>query len=203
MSDLRARLRTVLSSYEPELIDDGSLTPSAVLMILFGRDEDIHFLLTKRARSLTNHSGEISFPGGVRAATDRSLMETALRETREEVGIDRDALELVGRLDDYATVTGFRIAPFVATLDGAVRYCANPHEVAAVLEVPLDIFLTSDHLTVERGILNGEERTIYFYHYGDHIIWGATAFILHRFVFLLTGYDPAAALDGVGFDSSI
>jgi 8-oxo-dGTP pyrophosphatase MutT (NUDIX family) len=150
---------------------------AAVLMLLFDRADEAHLLLTKRSEHLPSHPGQISLPGGVREATDESLMHTALRETHEEVGIAPDLVHVLGRLDDVDTIaTGFLIRPFVAVARGPLSPVPADDEVARVLEVPVAEILRVDAaLPADAGLatmrypLDGED------------VWGATARILRTF----------------------
>jgi 8-oxo-dGTP pyrophosphatase MutT (NUDIX family) len=150
---------------------------AAVLMLLFDRADQAHLLLTKRSEHLPSHPGQISLPGGVREATDESLMHTALRETHEEVGITPDLVHVLGRLDDVDTIaTGFLIRPFVAVARGPLSPVPADDEVARVMEVPVAEILRVDAaLPADAGIatmrypLDGED------------VWGATARILRTF----------------------
>lgn len=163
----------------------GTLPPrsSAVLLLLFDRQGETHVVLTKRTHEVANHKGQISLPGGAREPHDPSLLDTALRETREELGIEGSQVEIVGRLPDvYTAVSNFNITPFVARLASPPRYRPDPGEVAEVLEVPLSAFRNPEKAWEEERSGPEGKRTVYFFQYGEHVIWGATARIMKHYL---------------------
>jgi 8-oxo-dGTP pyrophosphatase MutT (NUDIX family) len=150
-------------------------TDSAVLVPLYldasGR---VHAVFTKRRDDLRRHPGEISFPGGRRDDTDADLCETALREAEEEIGLPRDAVELVGALQPTPTfVTNYSIYPFVGVIEPGHEYEMQPREVAQILELSLDDVRAGygRRRLVRRGVPFRTDT----YQVGDHMIWGATA----------------------------
>lgn len=150
------------------------LRPASVLIGLVNRPEGMTLLLTKRRDDLAHHAGQISFPGGMAEPGDSSPEETALRETEEEIGLHRRHIEIVGRLDDYVTGSGFKIAPFIALIEPPFEITPCPREVAEVFEVPLSFLADPlNHKIVERK--NSINRTTYAMPYGNHYIWGVTA----------------------------
>jgi 8-oxo-dGTP pyrophosphatase MutT (NUDIX family) len=150
---------------------------AGVMLVVYDRDEHAHLLLTKRAAHLPAHPGQVSLPGGMRDRSDSSLVDTALRETWEEVGIAAQRLRILGRLDDVNTVaSGFLIRPFVAVADGPITPVAQPDEVERVLEVPL-----SQILLVDAGLPVGTHVRTTRYPLGGEDVWGATARILRSF----------------------
>jgi 8-oxo-dGTP pyrophosphatase MutT (NUDIX family) len=157
---------------------------SAVLLLTFDRDGETYVVLTKRTDDLANHSGQVSLPGGAWEPHDSSLLATALRETREELGIELDQVQILGQLQDvYTPVSNFNITPFVARLAAPPQYQPDLAEVAAVIEVPLAAVRDrSIWWEEERPEPEGGKRKVYFFRYGDHVIWGATARILKQFV---------------------
>lgn len=164
-----------LAGYE---FDPLVLRDAAVLVPLVDRPEGLSVLLTERAAHLGSHAGQISFPGGRIEPTDASPADAALRETEEEVGIGRDAIELLARLDSYVTGTGYRITPVVGVIRPPVAVRPDPAEVAAVFEVPLDFVIeTRNHQRVSH-VRDGRRRRYYTIGYRDWRIWGATAAIL-------------------------
>ena len=158
---------------------------AAVLVPLVDRPESMSVLLTLRNSSLPHHAGQISFPGGRIEATDTSAADTALRETEEEVGLPRESIEVVGRLDDYITGTGFLVAPIVGLIRPPYTLAPDPSEVEAVFEVPLAFFLDPSNHRRESRLFNGVERRFYAMPYGDKYIWGATAAMLMNLYDLL------------------
>ncbi|HRE18043.1 MAG TPA: CoA pyrophosphatase [Rhodocyclaceae bacterium] len=152
-----------------------ALTPAAVLFPIVQRDSGHTVLLTQRTAHLRDHPGQISFPGGRVEAQDGSPLETALRETEEEIGLARQHVEVLGYLPEYRTGTGFRVTPVVARVDLPFELKPDPFEVAEVFEVPLSFLL--DAANHQRHALHyrGALRNFYAMPYGDYFIWGATA----------------------------
>ena len=129
-------VRAALASYSPEFIEDASLMPSAVLIPIIEGPDGPSILFTVRTSRVEHHKGEVSFPGGARDAEDESITYTAIRETHEEVGIAPEHVEVLGRLNDHKTRTGFHITPFVGYVTPGKEYDHNQIEVNVVLEVP-------------------------------------------------------------------
>ncbi|HNR13024.1 MAG TPA: CoA pyrophosphatase [Thermodesulfobacteriota bacterium] len=184
MALLPDQYRTLLAHRRRTVIEDQSLIPSAVLLLLYEKKGEPHILLTKRTNKVAAHKGQISFPGGVREATDRSLIATALREACEEVGVDSRTVEVLGYLDDCPTAsTNYLITPVVGFISYIPAVRISPDEVEEVLEVPiagLQKAAPSSVTIVDAPTLPDDPQ----YLYGDHIIWGATARILEQFLSL-------------------
>jgi 8-oxo-dGTP pyrophosphatase MutT (NUDIX family) len=156
----------------------GALTPAAVLVALVEGGTGLTVLLTRRSEGLPEHGGEIGFPGGRIEPSDRSPEDAALREAEEELGLSRDRVEIVGRLDPYETRTGFRVCPVVGLVRPPLALRPDPVEVAEVFEVPLAHILDpGNHRRVEAPA-GGRVRTFYAIPFGDRVIWGATAGML-------------------------
>jgi 8-oxo-dGTP pyrophosphatase MutT (NUDIX family) len=155
-----------------------ALRAAAVLVPLIDRPEGITILLTQRTAHLTAHAGQISFPGGRIEESDTDAFAAALRETEEEVGLPRDLVEIVGRLDTYITGTGFEITPVVGMIEPPYPLAIDPFEVAEAFEVPLSYILNrGNHQRVERESA-GRRRRFFILPYQGRNIWGATAGIL-------------------------
>ena len=135
-------------------------------------------LLTHRAAHLREHSGQVSFPGGRVHADDGSPEATALREAREEVGLDPSRVELLGRMPEYFTRTGFRITPVVGIIAPPFDVHPDPNEVEAIFEVPLAFLLDPANRQRQSREWQGETRWFYAMPYQEHYIWGATAGML-------------------------
>lgn len=154
------------------------LTAAAVLVPLVAHTQTTTVLLTRRTDHLSKHPGQVSFPGGHIEADDGSPEETALRETEEETGLDRRHIDIVGRLDDYETRTGFRVTPVVAVVTPPFDLVPDPHEVADVFEVPLSFLLDPSNHHRHTREFEGRDREFFAMPYNDHFIWGATAGML-------------------------
>ncbi|MFL5357633.1 CoA pyrophosphatase [Archangium sp.] len=154
------------------------LREAAVLVPLLLREGTPHIVFTKRPTTLRHHAGQYSFPGGSRDPEDTTPLHTALRETREELGIDVSGVRVLGALDEVPTLTEFRIQPFVGVIPQGLEYRPNPDEVEFVLEVPLPHLMEPAIRRTERRAVRGMEYDVDFYTYGTHVIWGATGRIL-------------------------
>jgi 8-oxo-dGTP pyrophosphatase MutT (NUDIX family) len=156
-----------------------ALRPAAVLVPLIDHPNGgMAVLLTQRTAHLTAHAGQISFPGGRIEEDDPDAVAAALRETEEEVGLPRDRVEIIGRLDTYITGTGFEITPIVGVVAPPYPLAIDPFEVAEAFEVPLTYILDRrNHQRVERESA-GRRRAFFVLPYDGRNIWGATAGIL-------------------------
>lgn len=162
----------------PGMRPDASLTPAAVLVPLINRAEGLTAMFTQRTGHLLHHAGQISFPGGHMDPGDETPEETALRETEEETGLDRRHVEIIGRLNQYVTRTGFSITPVVALIKPPFELTLDPDEVEEAFEVPLDFLLDpANHQRHSREI-GGQIREFHAMPYREYYIWGATAGML-------------------------
>jgi len=185
------QIQNQLSIHKPRMVNSNKLIPSAVLIPFFNKNDEAHILFTVRTEDVEHHKGQISFPGGAWEDQDRSLQETALRECYEEIGIKPDEINVIGRLDDFPTVTDFLVTPFVATLPYPYPFKINTSEVAEILEVPLTLFLKDNHFEIKKWQHENKTYPVFFYYFNQHVIWGATAFMLNRFIELVFEYNPA------------
>jgi 8-oxo-dGTP pyrophosphatase MutT (NUDIX family) len=151
---------------------------AAVLVPIIQSGSSLDILLTRRTDLVEHHKNQISFPGGVSDGDDESIIDTALRETYEELGIKGETIEILGELEQLTTPSGFHISPVVGYLAYLPVMHINPTEVTEVFTVPLDFFLEERHMRFERRAVEGKEYDIYFYHFGEKIIWGATAHMI-------------------------
>ncbi len=158
----------------------GPLTDAAVLLPIVLRDDGPTLLFTQRTAHLTAHGGQISFPGGRMEAYDASPIETALRETEEEIGLDRAHIDVIGTLPEYHTGTGFRVTPVVAIVQPPFEMRADPFEVAEIFEVPLSFLMNGMHHQRRTAEFITGPRTFYVMPYERFFIWGATAGMLRN-----------------------
>jgi len=129
------------------------------------------------------HKGQISFPGGTCQEGDGTLLDTALRECAEEIGLVSSEVEVLGELDDVATLTSsYIISPFVALIPWPYSLKVNRREIEEIIEVPILALLGKDSLRQGTEVIGGETVTSYVYYYQGRVIWGATATILNRFL---------------------
>ena len=178
-------LKSVLAHRTKKTVGDPSLTPASVLLLLYPKDGEYCILLNKRSEHVEHHKGEISLPGGARDLEDRDSLETALRETEEEMGIQRGDVTVLGQLDEVATRSRFLVQVFAGTIDYPYKFKPSAVEIAEVLEVPISALKDPANLRVETHLENGTSVTSYAYAYNQHLIYGATAKILQQFLELL------------------
>jgi len=179
----KERIRQALFRRDKKVCDPRDLTPAAVLIPIYERAGQCHLLFTKRTEMVNHHKGQISFPGGVMQVEDESLRDTALRESWEEIGLDPNDVEILGELDDTATyTTRFIISPFVGAIPYPYEFQTNPEEVEELISVPLDVLLDKSNFREEIESIDGTLVPQYYYHYGERVIWGATARILKQFL---------------------
>ena len=156
------------------------LMPAAVLLPLLLRHEP-HVLLTQRTDHLSRHAGQVAFPGGRVDPKDVSLVQTALRETHEETGIEPAFVTVAGFLDAYETGTGYAILPVVGILSEGFALMPQEREVAEIFEVPLSFLLDPANRVKQTREFQGRQRSFYAFTYEGHYIWGATAAMLINF----------------------
>jgi 8-oxo-dGTP pyrophosphatase MutT (NUDIX family) len=180
------RIAEILASREWRTIGDQNLAPSAVLLLLFEKEGECHVLLTRRSDKVAFHKGEISFPGGTIDPDDSDLLQTALREGAEEIGLNASDVRILGRLDDILTVTtGFIITPYVGAIHYPYEFEINSDEISELIFLPLQ-FLAKECLVKDSEVTwEGEKLKTYHFYFQDYIIWGATARILKQFLDLI------------------
>jgi 8-oxo-dGTP pyrophosphatase MutT (NUDIX family) len=153
--------------------------PAAVLVPLVDRPDGLTVLLTRRTAHLDHHAGQISFPGGRIEEADANPVAAALRETQEEIGLEPDRIEVIGRLDGYRTVTNFAVVPVVGLVRPPFELKPDPFEVDEVFEVPFSFVIDpANHQRHFRDSADGKRRYFYALPYGPYYIWGATAAML-------------------------
>lgn len=178
----RDLLASRLQAFPRQTIPVGSLRPAAVLVPLFQREGKDHLLFTERTAHLEHHAGEISFPGGGQDTDDVNLTATALRETEEELGIIQSQVEVIGRLDDYYSVHGYHVVPYVGIIPSPDNLQHDPFEIAGTFEAPLDHFRNPEIHRREDWSHRGRMHKVDFYQFETHVIWGLTAAILRQFL---------------------
>jgi 8-oxo-dGTP pyrophosphatase MutT (NUDIX family) len=151
---------------------------AAVLIAVVDRPGEATVLLTRRASHLSSHGGQIAFPGGKKEAEDATIIDTALREAHEEIGLEPGLVNPIARLDTYHTGSGFRIVPVLGVLSPDFSLAPDPSEVAEIFEVPLQFLMTVANHQRHSMEWQGRQRFFYAMPYGERYIWGATAGIL-------------------------
>ena len=181
--------------WSPEMRSDARLfdpgvepRPASVLVPLVARDSGLHVLLTQRTAHLTDHASQISFPGGRVEEGDADAVATALRESEEEIGLPPGVVDVIGRLPEYRTVTGYRVTPVVALIERPFTLSLDTFEVSEAFEVPLAFLM--DPANHERRLYRYADvaRTFYSMPYQAarrYFIWGATAAMLRNFYHFL------------------
>ena len=162
-----------------------NLKPAAVLIVLFPKDQFLHFYLTKRTDKVEHHKSQISLPGGAKE-TGESLQDTALRETTEELGIQLDSDAIIGKLSPFAIpVSGYRVHPFIACCDFIPKVEPDPAEVEQVLILALNSLLDNSIYHTEKRQYNGTNYSTPYFQFPEGKVWGATAMILSELKYIL------------------
>ena len=160
--------------------------PAGVLIALYQHAGALHFPLTRRTEDVEKHKGQVSLPGGAVEGGER-LLDTALREAREEIGVTVDLSDVIGALSPvYIPPSGFLITPFVAALPDRPRFTLMDGEVAELIEVPLALLFDRSVVRRERWTVRGVEVEVPFFQIGPHKVWGATAMVLSEFAAAIT-----------------
>lgn len=169
-----------LGDVEPGLLPEGGFLRAAVLVPLHEKDGEPHVLLTRRPPHMRHNPGQFAFPGG-KLEPDEADLAAALREAREEIGLDPARVEVLGRLTDTIVLRSpFRLTPWVAAVPYPYPYAAEPGEVAEILHVPLSALLREGAHRTEQGEAYGKPVDVHFFDLGAEEVWGATARILHE-----------------------
>lgn len=179
--DFKQELRERLKAWNLRTLDSDGLRRSAVKIILMEKNGEPHVLLTKRTDKVSTHKGQISFPGGGYDETDDSILETAYRETFEEVGIPEESIDLIGQFDDYVSIFGHHVSCFVGSVPYPVKYRFSRDEIDDYIEAPLKLFADLKYDRVETYNHEGRDVSVYYYYFQGYEIWGLTARILTDF----------------------
>lgn len=155
------------------------LHDAAVLVPVVDYGDEATVILTERSAKLRSHSGQIALPGGRIDPTDVSPEHAALREAEEEIGLPPSRTEVVGRMPDYVSGSGYRIRPVLSVVQPGFSLVLNPDEVEDAFEVPLSFLMDPANHRQESRIWQKRERFFYTMPYGERFIWGVTAGILH------------------------
>ena len=156
-------------------------TASAVLILLYLEDNEIHFFLTKRSNELEHHKGQISLPGGTQEENEE-LTHTALRETQEEIGINKTSISIIGSMTPlFVPVTGFMIHPFIGYSSNKLEPTPDPSEVEAIFSVNISDLLNEANQTIEKRNIRGYDVEVPYFKLNNYEVWGATSMILSEF----------------------
>jgi len=184
--DFIDQIGKMLSSRKRRVIEHPPFSHAAVLVPLFQKEGDCHLLFTRRSEEVKYHKGEISFPGGMVDEEDKELINTALREADEEIGVKESDVQVLGVLDDIVTITEFIVTPIVGLFPYPYPFKVSEAEIAELIEVPLASLIDENNFSEREIFRGGQKEVVYAYQYGEHIIWGATARILNQFLDLIT-----------------
>jgi 8-oxo-dGTP pyrophosphatase MutT (NUDIX family) len=182
LNDLTAPAKRGDLDLDPAMWERAGVTatrPAAVLVPVVDRPEPA-VLLTLRTSELPSHAGQVAFPGGKIDPHDATPVAAALREAKEEIGLDAAAIDPIGYLDLYLTFSGFRVLPTVARISPDYRLTINPAEVADAFEVPLDFLMDAQNHALHSRDWKGVMRRYYAMPFGERYIWGVTAGILRN-----------------------
>ena len=178
------RLRAIVRDRPALAIDAPEHRRACVLIAIIEDGDGYGVLFSRRSQNLAAHSGQIAFPGGA-VEEGESLEAAALRESEEEVGIPASRVEIIGRLDDLITNSGFLVAPFVGLIAGKIDYILQASEVDEVFEVPMERLLAEGQPEVRYVDFLSKRYPVYYYHSDHHEIWGMTGRILKGFLDLV------------------
>ena len=197
--NFKTEVRNLLATRRRQTIDElgpddhrPDLICAAVLIPLLYKQGQWHVAVTQRTQNVEHHKGQISFPGGACEPGDANLQATALRETWEEIGVPPQAVEVLGALDDFVTISHFVVTPFVGVISEAASfphpfaYRLNRNEVEGVVEVPLSFLLDKSKLRVEHREHEGRLFEVLFWDFGPYTIWGATARMMQNLLDLFS-----------------
>ena len=182
------QIKQQLSDRERLVLTEPSLKSAAVLMPYFIDNGREYLVLTVRSDQVRYHKGQIAFPGGNQDPGE-SLKTTALREAHEEVGIDPADVEILGAIDDIATVTSYRVTPYLGKIPHPYDFQLQETEIAELITVPINALLDDKNIT--QNTLSGSEGifSVYYFRWEDYVIWGATGRILAQLLNILYGKD--------------
>jgi 8-oxo-dGTP pyrophosphatase MutT (NUDIX family) len=185
---MEAELKKFLAQRTKKNITDKDRVPSAVLIPIYKKDGQYYIVFIKRTMTVKTHQGQISFPGGMQDKEDKTLRDTALRESEEEIGLCPEDVNILGELDDEITTTSnYIVTPFVATIPWPYHFTLNKNEVAKIIGVPIAALMAKDCRKPETEIANGEKVESFAYYYQRTRIWGATARILNKLLEIIAG----------------
>ncbi len=178
------KIKRCLSERTIRRITNTNCIRAAVLVPLLEKDNSYQILFTKRTNKVRHHKGQISFPGGSYDETDNTLENTALRETLEEIGVEKNDIRILGELDETRTVTSnYIVSAYVGYINHSqITYKIQEDEIDELIEVPLTALLEPSIFREEEYTHEGKQRSVLYYHYEQHVIWGATARILKQFL---------------------
>ena len=178
-------IRQALAQRVVERVDGTGMIPAAVMILLYRKEGEYCILLNKRSEEVEHHKGEMSFPGGPRDPEDFDLLETALRETEEEMGIKREDITVLGEMDEIVTRSNFQVSVVTGTIEYPYKFTPSAIEIAEVVEFPVAALIDPANRRVETRWIDGMPLTSYSYVHEEHVVFGATARILQSCIEIL------------------
>ena len=179
------RITSRINSRMPRILYVKDSVRAAVLIPIWQQEDGLCFILTQRTEQVETHKGQISFPGGMCEPVDESLIQTALRETHEEIGLHESQINILGQFDEYLSGANLIVTPFIGWGEPPLVLKRNPEEVEKILEVPWKLFRNPRQLKTESRHRFGRDVTIYHYDFYGLDIWGLTAQIIRDFLKLI------------------
>ena len=180
-SNFKKSISERLSNRTKRSVDYPEYKKAAVMIIFMEMEHAPYVLLTLRTDKVSTHKGQVAFPGGGFDSLDKSMLDTALRETLEEVGIEPSEVEVLGEFDEYISIMGFHVYCYVGALNEVQKYNPSKDEIDRILEVPFSIFYNEEYTKCEKINYGGRDYDVYYYDYNEAVIWGLTARILTDF----------------------
>ncbi|MFX1410465.1 MAG: NUDIX hydrolase [Promethearchaeota archaeon] len=170
-------------------LKDDFFTSSAILFsIIPYNNKPYELILIHRSNKGLRHRGEMSFPGGkFEPNLDKSLKDTALRETEEEIGVSKENITIIGCLDDFPTMTKYIITPFIGLIDKNQKLVKDDREVQEIIKIPIDFFIKKTNFREQAVDISGNKFPVFYFNYinrdgGNYTIWGATAYLISTFI---------------------
>jgi 8-oxo-dGTP pyrophosphatase MutT (NUDIX family) len=176
-------LQNVLNKKSPaDAGNEENYMPAAVMVLIYLKNGEYSILLNKRSELVEHHKGEMSFPGGAKDPVDNDFLDTALRETEEEMGISKSDITVLGRLDDVITRSNFIVKVYVGTIEYPYQFNPSIEEIAEVVEIPISNLLSSDNHSIETRWDGKNFNDVITYAFQNYLVYGATAIILAQFL---------------------
>ena len=180
-------IRKKIQLYQPQIIL--KKIDEAAIFLLVSQETSPQIYFIKRSKNLKQHSGEVAFPGGKKDINDENLLQTAYRETEEEIGINKKQIQLIGSLDQQVSLHHLKITPFVGLISPDSQFQRNQAEVDKIFTVNIDFFLTKTNYSTSYRSLNQRQLKVHQFLYQDERIWGLTAHILVHFLIVVFNID--------------
>jgi 8-oxo-dGTP pyrophosphatase MutT (NUDIX family) len=181
------QLRRYLAQCQKIQITNSKRTRAAVLIPIYIMNDEYHIIFIQRTEKVRSHKSQISFPGGAYEKIDETMLNTALREAQEEIGLNPGDVDMLGELDDMATtITSYIISPFVGLIPYPYKFKLDEWETEEIIDVPLEVLMDKNNCEEKPELVDGTIVPSYFYHYNKKVIWGATARILNQLLRIIS-----------------